>query len=179
MEKSQFVEKLVHINRITKVVKGGRRFGFSALVVVGNQTGKIGFAHAKSKQVPDAISYNLQVSSQQSFDNIIVNIEESTTVYIDTENLDWNETYYCRVRPIYNSSDFGEWSEISNFNIVGKKFPERNADIYNQELIQEGLVAFGGFAGASTDLASAVIDQYGNEIWNDGNLHMGILYNRR
>ncbi len=55
MEKSQFVEKLVHINRITKVVKGGRRFGFSALVVVGNQTGKIGFAHAKSKQVPDAI----------------------------------------------------------------------------------------------------------------------------
>ena len=55
MEKSQFIEKLVHINRITKVVKGGRRFGFSALVVVGNQSGKIGFAHAKSKQVPDAI----------------------------------------------------------------------------------------------------------------------------
>ena len=48
-------EKLVHINRITKVVKGGRRFGFSALVVVGNQAGKIGVAHAKAKQVPDAI----------------------------------------------------------------------------------------------------------------------------
>ena len=56
MEKnSEFVEKLVHINRITKVVKGGRRFGFSALVVVGNQNGKIGIAHAKAKQVPDAI----------------------------------------------------------------------------------------------------------------------------
>ena len=41
------LEKLVHINRITKVVKGGRRFGFSALVVVGNQAGKIGIAHAK------------------------------------------------------------------------------------------------------------------------------------
>ena len=40
------LEKLVHINRITKVVKGGRRFGFSALVVVGNQSGKIGIAHA-------------------------------------------------------------------------------------------------------------------------------------
>ena len=49
------IEKLVHINRITKVVKGGRRFGFSALVVVGNQAGKIGIAHAKAKQVPDAI----------------------------------------------------------------------------------------------------------------------------
>ena len=56
MEKnSDFLEKLVHINRITKVVKGGRRFGFSALVVVGNQNGKIGIAHAKAKQVPDAI----------------------------------------------------------------------------------------------------------------------------
>ena len=57
MEKNNndFVEKLVHINRITKVVKGGRRFGFSALVVVGNQNGQIGIAHAKAKQVPDAI----------------------------------------------------------------------------------------------------------------------------
>ena len=57
MEKnySDIIEKLVHINRITKVVKGGRRFGFSALVVVGNQNGKIGIAHAKAKQVPDAI----------------------------------------------------------------------------------------------------------------------------
>ena len=56
MEKNnEFLEKLVHINRITKVVKGGRRFGFSALVVVGNQNGKIGVAHAKAKQVPDEI----------------------------------------------------------------------------------------------------------------------------
>ncbi len=56
MEKNnEYIEKLVHINRITKVVKGGRRFGFSALVVVGNQNGKIGVAHAKAKQVPDAI----------------------------------------------------------------------------------------------------------------------------
>ena len=53
--KDEFIEKLVHINRITKVVKGGRRFGFSALVVVGDQSGKIGIAHAKAKQVPDAI----------------------------------------------------------------------------------------------------------------------------
>ena len=52
---NEYLEKLVHINRITKVVKGGRRFGFSALVVVGNQNGKIGVAHAKAKQVPDAI----------------------------------------------------------------------------------------------------------------------------
>ena len=55
MDASEIKEKLVYINRITKVVKGGRRFGFSSLVVVGNQAGKLGVAHAKSKQVPDAI----------------------------------------------------------------------------------------------------------------------------
>ena len=55
MDKIEFKDKLVSINRITKVVKGGRRFAFSALVVVGNYTGLIGIGHAKAKQVPDAI----------------------------------------------------------------------------------------------------------------------------
>ena len=55
MDKIEFKDKLVSINRIAKVVKGGRRFAFSALVVVGNQTGSIGIGHAKAKQVPDAI----------------------------------------------------------------------------------------------------------------------------
>ena len=49
MRDSEFVEKLVAINRITKVVKGGRRFGFAALVVVGNQKGSIGLGKGKSK----------------------------------------------------------------------------------------------------------------------------------
>ena len=52
---SDIKEKLVAINRITKVVKGGRRFGFAALMVVGNQKGSIGIGQGKSKQVPDAI----------------------------------------------------------------------------------------------------------------------------
>ncbi len=55
MEKKEFKEKLVSINRITKVVKGGRRFTFSALVVVGNYAGSVGIGYAKAKQVPDAI----------------------------------------------------------------------------------------------------------------------------
>ena len=55
MEKVEIKDKLVSINRITKVVKGGRRFAFSALVVVGNNAGSIGVGHAKAKQVPDAI----------------------------------------------------------------------------------------------------------------------------
>ena len=55
MYNSEFKDKLVSINRITKVVKGGRRFAFSALVVVGDQSGSIGIGHGKAKQVPDAI----------------------------------------------------------------------------------------------------------------------------
>ena len=55
MRESGFTEKLVAINRITKVVKGGRRFGFAARVVVGDQKGSIGVGKGKSKQVPDAI----------------------------------------------------------------------------------------------------------------------------
>ena len=67
MDKSEFKDRLVSINRITKVVKGGRRFAFSALVVVGNYAGSVGFGYAKAKQVPDAI----KKATQSAKNNLI------------------------------------------------------------------------------------------------------------
>ena len=81
MNQSQEIkEKLVAINRITKVVKGGRRFGFAALVVVGNQKGQVGFGQGKAKQVPDAI----KKASQAAKKSIIkVSLRDGRTLHHD------------------------------------------------------------------------------------------------
>ena len=54
-ETSEFSDRLVAINRVSKTVKGGKRFGFAALVVVGDQKGRVGYGKGKAKEVPEAI----------------------------------------------------------------------------------------------------------------------------
>ncbi len=72
-------EKVVHINRCAKVVKGGRRFGFSALVVVGNQAGRIGIGYGKAKEVPDAIKKGTERAKKNMMS---FNIKENTVPHM-------------------------------------------------------------------------------------------------
>lgn len=79
-EKSDLIEKLVHVNRVAKVVKGGRRFAFAALVVVGDGKGKIGFASSKAKEVPDAVFKATQLARKSM---IQIPLKEGRTLYHD------------------------------------------------------------------------------------------------
>ena len=80
MNNVEIKDKLVSINRITKVVKGGRRFAFSALVVVGNQAGSIGIGYGKAKQVPDAIKKATETAKK----NLIkISLREGRTLHHD------------------------------------------------------------------------------------------------
>src|SRR5271167_1708535 len=77
---SEFVDKLVHINRVAKVVKGGKRFGFAALVVIGDQKGRVGFGHGKAREVPEAIR---KATEEAKKSMIRVPLRESRTLHHD------------------------------------------------------------------------------------------------
>jgi small subunit ribosomal protein S5 len=77
---SEFVDRLVHINRVAKVVKGGKRFGFAALVVVGDQKGRVGFGHGKAREVPEAIR---KATDQAKRGLVRVSLREGRTLHHD------------------------------------------------------------------------------------------------
>ena len=96
MNNIEFKDKLVSINRITKVVKGGRRFAFSALVVVGNQVGSMGIGHAKAKQVPDAIKKATESAKNNLFK---IPLREGRTLHHDVMGKDGAGKVLLRAAP--------------------------------------------------------------------------------
>jgi small subunit ribosomal protein S5 len=79
-EDSEFVEKLVGINRVAKVVKGGRRFGFAAIVIVGDSKGRVGYGAGKAREVPEAIR---KATEQARRAMIRVPLREGRTLHHD------------------------------------------------------------------------------------------------
>ncbi len=78
----EFADRLVAINRVSKTVKGGKRFGFAALVVVGDQRGRVGFGKGKAKEVPEAIRKATEQAKRQM---IRVPLKEGRTLHHDIE----------------------------------------------------------------------------------------------
>ena len=91
-----FVDKLVHINRVAKVVKGGRRFGFAALVVVGDQKGRVGFGHGKARDVPEAIRKASEAARRAL---IRVPLREGRTLHHDVSGRHGSGKVICRAAP--------------------------------------------------------------------------------
>lgn len=81
-EESEITERLVAVNRVAKVVKGGRRFGFAALVVVGDGKGRVGHGHAKAREVPDAIR---KATEQAKRGMIRVPLRDGRTIHHDVK----------------------------------------------------------------------------------------------
>ena len=96
MNGNEFKDKLVSINRITKVVKGGRRFGFSALVVVGDQAGSIGVGYGKAKQVPDAIKKATETAKRKMFK---IPLRDGRTIHHDILEKDGAGKVLLRAAP--------------------------------------------------------------------------------
>ena len=74
------LEKLVHVNRITKVVKGGRRFGFAAIMIVGDNKGRVGIGTGKAKEVPEAVR---KATENAKTKMIRVHLKENRTLHHD------------------------------------------------------------------------------------------------
>ncbi len=81
-ETPEFADRLVAINRVSKTVKGGKRFGFAALVVVGDQRGRVGFGKGKAKEVPEAIR---KATEQAKRSLVRVPLKDSRTLHHDIE----------------------------------------------------------------------------------------------
>lgn len=92
-KEKEFEEKVVSINRITKVVKGGRRFRFSATVIVGNKDGKVGYGMGKAKEIPDAIR---KAIDQAKGSLITIPITNSKTVPHDALGISGSGRVYVK-----------------------------------------------------------------------------------
>tara|TARA_B100001250_G_C19807030_1_gene793841 strand:+ start:1088 stop:3124 length:2037 start_codon:yes stop_codon:yes gene_type:complete len=115
------------------------------------------------EQMPEANNYQFQLSENSEFEDLIIDLNNTSLVYIDIENLDWETSYFWRIRPLNNLDPIGPWTSVSTFT-TGTAISEVETNIYNGEQINSDLIIFGAFF----NYFSAVVDNSGKEIWNSG-----------
>ena len=126
MKDNGFIEKLVAINRITKVVKGGRRFGFAALVVVGDKKGSIGIGKGKSKQVPDAIKKATEMAKKSM---IKIPLKDGRTLHHDIYSKNGSGKVLMRSAPTLTSGRKAlSWSFLATSDTGCCRLPRAHAN---------------------------------------------------
>ncbi len=95
-ERDEFIDKLVFINRVAATVKGGRRMSFAALVVVGDQNGRVGYGHGKAREVPEAIRKATEVAKKTL---IRVPLREGRTLHHDSKGRHGSGKVLLRAAP--------------------------------------------------------------------------------
>ena len=115
------------------------------------------------EQEPYALDYNIQVSKTSMFDDTVIDTNSYSLVYIDKENLNWDNEYYWRVRPIFLNGIIGPWIDENSFSIFNEVLI---SDIEYSEVDanNNNLIIFGD----SYREKSIVFDRNGQEIWNAG-----------
>jgi hypothetical protein len=116
------------------------------------------------EQIQNANSYQIQICSDNEFSNCFTETNTTSLIYIEKQNIEWDTSYYWRVRPQFLDLSMGDW--IDNFSFqTSIKLGTAYSIEHNNDETQNGLTAFGSFF----DYYSAVIDSSGKEIWNSGN----------
>lgn len=115
------------------------------------------------EQIPEASSYEIEISTSSDFSDPMVQFVDNSLLFIEKEFIDWDQTYFWRVRPMFPSYNFGSWSDIYFFS-TGVPISDASATTFDHSQVQGGLTIFGAFF----NYFSAVIDQTGREVWNTG-----------
>ncbi|MAW74608.1 MAG: hypothetical protein CMG09_01600, partial [Candidatus Marinimicrobia bacterium] len=147
-------------------------FSFSDLINPENAS-TLNYIHVlfEWEQESYASTYNFQLDTSLNFNNPIVDINNESLIYIDTENINWETTYYWRVRPVDINGASGEWIDTLSFT-TGSTRSNAYSINYNDNQYSNGVTIFSSFF----NYYSAMIDQNGDEIWNTGSSEL-VYYN--
>lgn len=124
------------------------------------------------EQMSNADSYQLQVSKNEFFTDLVVDVIDPSLIYIEKTNIDWETTYYWRIRSMVDDNPTSDWSDPSYTFTTGQTRSNASATMYVVSEYGEGLTIFGAFF----DYYSGIINENGNEIWNTGDENI-VYYN--